>query len=182
MNRYFSADLHFGHRKVAELRGFDDVDVHDAHIIKTWNSVVKPSDIVYILGDLTIGNWNVALEKAGRLNGIKRLVSGNHDATWPLNKAWRKHLGPTLNVFESVTVWEQTTINGTKFLMSHLPYKEDFEHDDRYMHVRLQSDMPLLCGHVHGKWQKNGRMLNVGWDVFGRPVSEGEIVKLFQGG
>lgn len=178
MRRFFTSDLHFNHTKVAQLRGFTSVTDHNNWIIAEYNKVVNSSDMVFILGDITIGNWANALNLASLLNGHKHLISGNHDGTWPLNKGWHNKIKPTLEVFESVSTWAQTSIAGEKFLMSHLPYKEDHLNDDRYMNVRLQSDMPLLCGHVHDKWTTNGKMINVGVDRWKRPVSEQEIEQI----
>lgn len=75
--RYFS-DPHFGHKNMAIDRGFADEIEMGEHIIKKWNSVVSKKDTTYILGDIT-------MEKAtqyywlDKLNGIKKIVGGNHD-------------------------------------------------------------------------------------------------------
>ena len=50
-------------------------------LVNNWNSVVKPEDHVYHLGDFCFGNvekWNWCLEP-GRLNGHIHLILGNHD-------------------------------------------------------------------------------------------------------
>ena len=47
-------------------------------MIERWNSVVKPKDTIYHLGDFAFGRHNIKI--ASRLNGRKRLVMGNHDA------------------------------------------------------------------------------------------------------
>lgn len=172
MTRYYTSDPHFGHRKVAQLRGFDDVVEHDEWIISSFNRVVGSDDILYILGDLTIGPWDYALERASQLNGRKRLVSGNHDATWPLHRDWQKYLRPTLEVFESVSTWEVVRFGKHKVMLTHLPYKSDAFTDDRFMNLRLQSDLPLLCGHVHDSWASKENMLNVGVDIWGEPLSD----------
>lgn len=178
MNRFFTSDFHFGHRFVAGLRGFEDVDSHDQWIIKNYNATVNPSDIVYILGDVTLSNWGRALELCSQLNGVKRLIAGNHDAVWTQHKQWRKHLMPTLEIFESVAMFEQTSINGVKVNMSHLPYQEhDREGDGRYMDIRLTGPTPLLHGHTHGTETAHDNMFHVGWDAHFKPVSESEIVR-----
>lgn len=46
-------------------------------MIDAWNSVVKPNDKVYHLGDVVINRK--ALQTLNRLNGDKVLVRGNHD-------------------------------------------------------------------------------------------------------
>src|SRR6185437_8104193 len=49
----------------------------DAHIIDQWNSVVRPQDHVYHLGDVAMKRDCIRTVSA--CNGHKRLVRGNHD-------------------------------------------------------------------------------------------------------
>jgi calcineurin-like phosphoesterase family protein len=74
----FIADLHFGHKWMAEHRGFHDVFYHDEHIIDCWNSVVNKKDIVYILGDITMESAD-HYYRLDAMNGRKKVVLGNHD-------------------------------------------------------------------------------------------------------
>ena len=84
MNRVFViADTHFGHKKIitpefeGALRPFATIEEHDEELIKRWNAAVKPKDTVWHLGDVLFGKATFAL--LPRLNGIKKLVMGNHD-------------------------------------------------------------------------------------------------------
>ena len=80
---YFVADTHFGHSKIMiegeqDTRPFDTIEEHDETIIDNWNKTVRPSDIIWHLGDVAM--WGApALAPIERLNGRKRLVLGNHD-------------------------------------------------------------------------------------------------------
>jgi len=74
----FIADLHFGHKFMAEHRGFESIEAHDEYVIKQWNSVVHKRDITYILGDITMEK-NDSYPLLNRLNGMKKVVLGNHD-------------------------------------------------------------------------------------------------------
>ena len=65
---YVIADLHFGHRKLQDLRGVSDDDIG-----RRWNSVVGTDDLTYVLGDV------FKLDRMDELNGRKRLAMGNHD-------------------------------------------------------------------------------------------------------
>lgn len=82
-NRVFAiADTHFGHRKVIEFeavaRPFASIEEHDRALVERWNATVRPQDTVWHLGDVYFGGRdNHAL--LGSLNGLKRLVMGNHD-------------------------------------------------------------------------------------------------------
>ena len=84
INTWFTSDTHFGHKNILEYekdaRPFDTIEAMNEKIIENWNSVVKPKDIIYHLGDFAFGKHNILLAK--RLNGKKRLVMGNHD-TYP---------------------------------------------------------------------------------------------------
>ena len=82
MNRvFFTADTHFGHRKVIEFRPYATVEEHDRDLFARWNATVKPADTVWHLGDVYFREGWQAL---GHLNGNKKLVLGNHD-THPLD-------------------------------------------------------------------------------------------------
>ena len=82
---YFVSDTHFGHENILKfndvhgtpLRSFESTEKMDEHIIACWNSVVRPHDKVYHLGDVAIAKRNVGT--VSRCNGHKRLLRGNHD-------------------------------------------------------------------------------------------------------
>lgn len=80
------SDTHFGHANILTFRdssgdlirpGFKNIDEHDQLIIDNWNSVVKPEDRVYHLGDVAIPRRGLKFLYA--LNGRKALIGGNHD-------------------------------------------------------------------------------------------------------
>lgn len=80
-NTFFTSDHHFGHKAIIEFekeaRPFSCVEEMNEVLIQRWNEVVKPNDSVFHLGDFCFGRHNIQI--AARLNGIKRLVMGNHD-------------------------------------------------------------------------------------------------------
>jgi hypothetical protein len=53
MARYFTADLHLGHRNIIGYseRPFHDVGHMSGELIGRWNSTVGPTDEVIVLGD-----------------------------------------------------------------------------------------------------------------------------------
>ena len=75
MSIWVISDLHFGHKNIIrhERQQFVSIEEHDEFIIKALNYYVKPTDILYILGD--IGN----VELVPKINGRKFLIRGNHD-------------------------------------------------------------------------------------------------------
>ena len=80
--KLFTADHHFNHKLLADIREFKNVWAMNNHMVKCWNEVVKPGDIVYHLGDLCFPNkgdgWDVKDILAG-LTGQIILILGNHD-------------------------------------------------------------------------------------------------------
>jgi calcineurin-like phosphoesterase family protein len=87
MNVFFCSDHHFYHENIIKflrddgtpLRTFNGINHMHEHIIAQHNSVVKPDDKVYFLGDVAMAKNLEALKILERLNGTKILVRGNHD-------------------------------------------------------------------------------------------------------
>lgn len=88
---FFISDLHLGHLKALEFRPFNTLEEHDQHIIDCWNSVVRPSDVVWVLGDVALNRDS--LKKIDQCNGRKKLVLGNHDL-YPIEEyqKWFTHI------------------------------------------------------------------------------------------
>jgi calcineurin-like phosphoesterase family protein len=85
MRTFVYADPHFGHKGVTQflradgtkLRPWDDVTKMDKDLVELYNSVVRPNDRVYFLGDVTFKPTH--LHTLGGLHGSKVLIKGNHD-------------------------------------------------------------------------------------------------------
>lgn len=78
-NVFYTSDLHIGHRRVSELRGYGSTDQHDGVLGWKWDSDVRPDDTVWILGDISINGGQHALDWIAERPGHKVLVAGNHD-------------------------------------------------------------------------------------------------------
>lgn len=63
----------------AKIRPFSSVAEMNSRILDRWNSVVKPGDLVYHLGDVFIGDRDSFKKLWPKFNGSKRLIVGNHD-------------------------------------------------------------------------------------------------------
>ena len=179
-NTWFTSDLHLGHIRILELcnRPFADVDEMNEAIIGNWNSVVDHTDVVFVLGDVALGKIADSLSLVKRLNGTKYLVPGNHDRCWSGNKKVREI--DTQRYFEvGFYILPENFISINDWRLCHFPYVGDSHDEDRYKShrpVAVSEDEWLLHGHVHEKWKRNGRQINVGVDVWNfTPVHIDEI-------
>lgn len=78
---WFISDTHFGHTNVLKYcnRPFKSIQEHDEILIKNWNSVVKPGDTIYHLGDFGFTDRDKIKKILRRLMGNKFFIRGNHD-------------------------------------------------------------------------------------------------------
>lgn len=147
MERWATADLHFGHRNIIkyENRPFADVEEMNEKLIDNWNSVVKPNDEIFVLGDVFFCGKEKQKEIMARLKGKKILIRGNHD-----NATTRAYLEMG---FEGVltgrshfqpyyfTPFDEINTAQFNFIMSHAPYLERFSPNDVE---------PFMVKNVHG--------------------------------
>jgi calcineurin-like phosphoesterase family protein len=149
---YFSSDLHFGDERL-NLYGRDFIAKNateiDELIINNWNSLVKPNDKAFLLGDICYDKSK--LELINRLNGYKYLVKGNYDDDIE-DTTWLKYFE---EVYDSLYI----KINSNLVFLNHYP-------------TNGKADCFNICGHIHGTWKVQRNMINVGvdaWHLF--PVS-----------
>lgn len=173
-NVFFTSDLHLGHRKVAELRGFGSTTEHDIEIVSAWNRVVRKGDQVWVLGDLAVSSPDYALEILGELPGEKHLIWGNHDQGHPMHRDAHRKAAKYLDVFASAQMAARRRVLGVSVLLSHFPYAGDTKGraQDRHVEWRLQPAgqvdeiAPIIHGHTHSdeafSWMATDVAL--GWD------------------
>lgn len=114
---WFTSDTHFGHTNIIRFcnRPFNSVKEMDETIINNWNSVVKPNDIVFHLGDFAFASnarWKQLIQA---LNGHIYLIVGNHDEIrYPGHQ--------TFDLFEGVTSQLIVKIDGQAIYLNHYPF------------------------------------------------------------
>jgi calcineurin-like phosphoesterase family protein len=157
----------------------------DEALVQEWNDRVRPADEVWHVGDVVMGNAVVTLETVRRLHGCKLLVPGNHDRCWPGNR----RVGDWPQRYEAVgftllPVLTTLELAGRSVEVCHFPF-----HGDSHDPARLGQHRPadrggwLLHGHVHERWRQNGRMINVGVDVWDyAPVAADALEELVRAG
>lgn len=103
------------------------------YMVNKWNSVVRPGDKVYHLGDVVMKTGAWAFEIINRLNGNIVLIKGNHD---------RARLNVYANHFKDVrSEIHMKTGEGDMVVFSHRP-------------IRL-AGMDSLTFNVHGHIHQN---------------------------
>lgn len=117
-NIFLASDLHLSHGNIItflddegnRIRPFNSIQEHDEILTQDWNKVVRPSDKVYLLGDIVFKNAH--LELIGRLHGTKTLVKGNHDELKP---------SQYLQYFKDIRACSILD----KFILTHIPIHPD---------------------------------------------------------
>lgn len=165
-----------------------DIDEMHDMIIHRWNRKVTPEDDVYVLGDVTFKKkylWVIS-----RLNGVKHLISGNHDPCWGFNiksaESHEKHLSDFYEAgFHTIRDEMEIKIGLRKdVILSHFPPADAHDDDDfRYPEARPKPKpgQMVVHGHVHDKWRRRRGYINVGVDAWNfQPVSEHQLNYLME--
>lgn len=130
------SDTHFGHENIIKYcdRPFNGAFEMDEVMIEKWNSVVKPQDKVYHLGDVYMGLSTHASSTLSRLNGKKRLILGNHD---------NGKDQVLLKYFQKIDVWRMFSEFG--LLLTHVPVHPRTLGEGRFK----GEGMVNIHGHIH---------------------------------
>jgi calcineurin-like phosphoesterase family protein len=155
MSVYFTSDHHFGHSGARSFyrRPFASVTEMDRAMIERWNSIIRPGDEVWHLGDFAVRQSPERVASLlSELHGQKHLLTGNNDdAAVTACHGWM-----------SVQPYAEVTVDGTRLILCHYPF-------------RTWRDMGRgsinLHGHSHGRLKPQPRQFDVGVDVWDfRPV------------
>lgn len=150
---FFTADTHFGHSNIINYcdRPFTCKEEHDAALIERWNSVVKPGDIVYHLGDFGFGSSQYLKSICNRLRGQINLIRGNHDKNI-------SQIQSRFGFVKDVHLLETKLMDKKlKIFMSHYPHRS---------WIHKPRDAYHLFGHVHGNMGPFGLSFDVGVDCW----------------
>lgn len=168
---WFTSDQHFNHANIIKHcnRPFKSKEEMNTVLTERWNSVVKPGDCVYHLGDAVITGYSkkhghVVDDILSQLNGNKILIPGNHDSPAVLNSKY----------WSGVYRLHHININGQRIIMCHYPM--------RSWQFKAHGSWQLF-GHCHGnmKVPDNEYTADVGvdcWDFY--PVSFEQLQDKFK--
>ncbi len=152
-NIFFSADLHLGHSNIIRHcnRPFHCHEQMDEKILRNFNSVIRPGDSLYLLGDIAWSDFDVD-QRFDRLNTKEvHLVWGNHDQA----KKYEKQIKFKFRSYKDIHN-KAFGPGGTDYVsMCHYPMQT--------WHRRGYGSYHLF-GHVHGQLPGIGRSMDVGVD------------------
>ena len=164
MTTFFTADTHIADAHILRMRAFPSIVDHDEAVIARWNARIGPQDEVWHVGDVFggIGRDRCAA-LFDRLNGVKRLVVGNHDSNRVLALPWAEtpvdHARLTLRTEAGAEV---------RLYLSHYPMRSwpGLWRGTRHLH-----------GHTHSMLPGTSQSCDVGADAWDyTPATLDEIV------
>ena len=170
-NIFFISDTHLNHSNIIKFKDdndnwarphpktgeqFSSIEEHNEYIINAWNSVVRPGDKVWHLGDVIFGPKDQYAKFIHRLNGKLRLCPGNHDDIKAIS-----------GFFEKIEIWR--IFKEHKFTCSHIPLNKDcFRHKTQFN----------VHGHVHTRSLDDPQYINISAEQTGlAPIHLDEILK-----
>jgi calcineurin-like phosphoesterase family protein len=132
------SDTHFNHGNIIKYcdRPYTSTTEMDWDMVSKWNSVVKPGDKVYHLGDVYMKASNGYIDNVlSSLNGQKRLILGNHDNG--ADQILLKH-------FKKIYLWRHFKEFGLH--LSHVPLRRE----------SIFTDCVNIHGHTHDQGSPEG--------------------------
>jgi calcineurin-like phosphoesterase family protein len=170
-NVFFTSDTHFQHKNIIKYcnRPFKTVRDMDSAMVKNWNAVVGPDDVVFHGGDFCFGAKSSWAYLCDALNGIKYLAAGNHDGNITPDKFVDVQHMFNIRIIGD----EEIASDGQRITLCHYPMLSWYQsHRGAWQ----------LYGHVHGGLSNKGDMkttpnqLDVGVDVHNfTPISYQEV-------
>lgn len=187
---WWTSDTHFHHKPFVFLpRQYNSQQEHDEGVIHKWNEVVKNTDTVIFLGDfiLSVNKAEDSLAFLRRLN-YKTFINiwGNHNAS--LKQLYFEEIKKQYNL-ENVEIYPLTVKIGDKEIVFVGDYLECFVNGQHIInhHFSLRTwhkngkNSWACVGHSHKNDKginpdaKEGKILDVGIDNFGRPINFREL-------
>lgn len=158
-NIWFSSDTHYFHSNIIKYckRPFSSALEMNNKLIENWNSVIKPNDTVYHLGDVGFCSESHLMNILDQLNGNKVLILGNHDKMIKKSKGLKLKFTEIYDYYE-LKVKDDNVPGGIQLIiLCHFPLLS-------WNQMRRGSFM--LHGHTHGtiKYPFIAKILDVGVD------------------
>lgn len=154
---YFTSDTHYYHRNIIKYskRPYADLTEMNNALVDNWNSVVRPEDTVYHLGDVSFGDEGQTHNVFSRLNGIVNLCYGNHDQVIKKSKLLQGRFNQIREYYE--LKFERQDGEEGRIVMCHFPM---------VVWNKSHRGSWMLHGHCHGtlKYPMKAKIMDVGVD------------------
>lgn len=163
---WLTSDWHLGHKNIIHLsnRPFKTIEQHDEFIVRRFNELVQPDDIVWILGDISFNqSYKNYADLFSRLNGKISVVLGNHDNRQHLLKCKQDGLIQDVRESKILNVGDKT------IHLTHYPLREWHKFYKGGLHA---------YGHCHGNIPDYGKSTDVSlecWEY--EPVEVQEFIQ-----
>jgi len=185
---FFTSDTHFRHNQsfIFEARGYKDRYEHDDALIAKINEVVRPEDTLIHLGDfclnITPPEFNEILARINCQNIA--YIWGNHNSCIRrlYEEAIATEYGKDIEVYPYAVgkitylgYYKELIVNGHMIVIHHYPHQ---------IFNQMQKGAWQLSGHSHYTNptthvdNPDNKILDVGWDGHGKPLSFPEIQKI----
>jgi calcineurin-like phosphoesterase family protein len=210
---YVTSDTHFGHHInkaqhfIVEKRGFTNVNDMDRTIIDSINERVRPTDILFHLGDFCLNTdengFNSYLSRINCQN-IYHIWGNHNNPPWTVYKNevhdWMNHnhegyasrKGSDIESFDPMKLEVEIypfRYRNIVFLGNYLEaqingMKYVMAHYPIYVFNEMKHGVRHLCGHSHGSLPfstpecSDSKVLDCGWDVHRKPLSVNEILDI----
>jgi len=185
---FFTSDSHFRHNQkfIFESRGYKNRYEHDDALIVKINEIVRPQDTLIHLGDfclnITPPEFNEILARIYCQNIL--YIWGNHNSCIrrSYEDAVATQYGTDIEVYPYTIgkltylgYYKELSVNGHMIVIHHYPHQ---------IFNQMQKGSWQLSGHSHYSNpttqldNKVNKILDVGWDGHGKPLSFSEIQKI----
>lgn len=185
---YFTSDSHFRHNQsfIFEARGYKDRYEHDDALIAKINEVVRPQDTLIHLGDFCLNITPSEFEEILRRINCNNIayIWGNHNSCIRryYEDAVTTEYGKDIEVYPYAVgkltylgYYKELIVNGQMIVIHHYPHQ---------IFNQMQKGAWQLSGHSHYTNpttqldNPDNKILDVGWDGHGKPLSFPEIQKI----
>lgn len=166
---------------VWEVRGYKSVADHKEGVIRKWNEHVTQNDIVFSIGDFQFGKDGEKnmLETLARLNVSEIFISGgNHVSGFKQIKNNKgRHFDIGGKKVNLISEYSEIIVDGQPIVLCHFPIVSWSGQGKGSWMLHAHSHQNLIKTEI-GKLLYKAKILDVGIDLTGRPVSFSEVKEI----